>query len=103
LTKKRNQQAPKQGVGLPSAKNAEPHNCSTCAELWESEIDLEVMEAAAKHPKAQFRLTLSSTYDCSGSKRTALFFSRIMKAVDGMRKNSNKAVNVGWEIYKKYS
>ena len=74
-----------------------------CAELWEAEIDLEVMEAAAKHPKAQFRLTLSSTYDRSGSKRTALFFCRMMKAVDGMRKNSNKAVNVGWEIYKKYS
>jgi hypothetical protein len=61
------------------------------------------MEAAAKHPKAQFRLTSNSTYDPSGPKRTALFFSRMMKAVDGMRKNPNKAVNTGWEIYKKYS
>jgi hypothetical protein len=77
--------------------------CSTCSELWEAEIDLEVMEAAAKHPKAQFRLTLNSTYDRSGSKRTALFFSRMMKAVEDMRKNSNKAVNTGWEIYKKHS
>jgi len=69
--------------------------CSACAELWEAEIDLEAMEAAAKHPKAQFRLTLNSTYDPSGPKRTALFFSRMMKAVEDMRKNPNKAVNTG--------
>ena len=62
----------------------------------------EAMEAAAKHPKTQFRLTLNSTYDASGPKRTALFFSRMMKAADDMRKNPNKAVKTGWEIYKEY-
>lgn len=63
----------------------------------------ESMEAAAKHPRAQFRLTLNSTYDPSGPKRTAAFFTQTMKALDDMRKNPNKAIMTGWEIYKKYS
>lgn len=64
----------------------------------------EAVEAAAKHPEAyKFRLTLNSTYDSSGPKKTALSFSRIMKASRDMIENPNRAVMTGWEIYKKYS
>jgi len=62
----------------------------------------EAMEAAGKHPKAQFRLTFNSTYDPSGPKRTAEFFTRMMKAAEDMRENPNKAIMSGWEIYKNY-